>query len=189
MDRPTALLDANVLYPAGLRDVLLRLADRGLYRPKWSAIIHDEWMKNVIKDRPDLNERQIAQIRDTMDQYFPDALVKNHDDLIPDLNLPDEDDRHVLAAAIRAQADVLITQNLKDFPADQLEPHGIEAQHPDEFVVSLFNVHPQSVVASVREHRAALKKPPRSADNHLAALNAMGLVSFATALDPYVHSI
>lgn len=189
MDRFTALLDANVIYPAALRDVLLRLADRNLYRPKWTSAIHNEWIRNVITDRPDLKPARLMYVRDTMDRHFPDALVTGHEKLIEGLELPDPDDRHIVAAAIRGRADVIITQNLKDFPAERLARYELEAQHPDEFTISLFNLYPGAVIASVAEHRAALNKPPRSAADHIWALERLGLVQLASALEEYVDVI
>ena len=189
MDRFTALLDANVIYPAALRDVLLRLADRNLYRPKWSGGIHDEWIRNVIADRPDLDPARLTKVRDTMDRHFPDALVTEYERLIEGLELPDPGDRHVLAAAIRGRADVIITRNLKDFPTERLAPYELEAQHPDEFTISLFDLYPGGVLAAVREHRAALKKPPRSAQDHIWALERIGLVQLASVLEEYVDVI
>lgn len=185
MDRFTAILDANVIYPASLRDTLLRLADRNLYRARWSAMIHEEWMRNVRKDRPDLNPNQLERTRVTMDSHFPDALVVGFESLIDGLSLPDPKDRHVLAAAIRGQADVIVTQNLKDFPQDQLDPYEIEAKHPDDFALSLFGLYPGAVLGAVRDHRAALQRRPRSPREHLEAYERMGMTNFSSALQDY----
>ena len=94
-----ALLDANVLYPAELRSFLMYLAVPGVYRAKWSKDIHEEWMSNLLLNRPDLTRAQLERTRDLMDKNAPDALVTGYEDLIPSLSLPDEGDRHVLAAA------------------------------------------------------------------------------------------
>lgn len=82
MDRFTALLDANIIYSAGLRDVFLRLTDRGLYRARWSAMIHEEWMRNVRKDRPDISFHKLERTREIMDRHFPDALAAGFEPLI-----------------------------------------------------------------------------------------------------------
>ena len=185
MDRFTALLDANVIYPAGLRDTLLRLADRNLFRARWSAMIHDEWICNALKDRSDLNSKQLERARETMDWNFPDALVVGFKPLIDGLSLPDPDDRYVLAAAIRGRADVIVTQNLGDFPQGQIDPYEIEAQHPDDFAMSLFDLYPGAVLCAVRDHRAALKRQPRSPKEHLAAYERMGMPNFSSALQDY----
>ena len=189
MVRPTALLDANVLYPAGLRDVLLRLADRYLYAPLWSADIHTEWMRSLLIDRPDIDAGVLERTRAVMDGHFPDAVVTGYETIAAGLDLPDPGDRHVLAAAIRGQADVIVTGNLRDFPADRLAPHGPAAQHPDAFIAGLLEADPDAVLAAVRGHRAALRNPPRSADEHLAALERLGLVRTVSLLRPHEAAV
>ena len=119
------MLDADVLYPAGLRDLLLRLADRYLFTPLWSADIHAEWMRSLLADRPDLDAAVLERTRSVMDGHFPEAVVTGHRALVGDLDLPDPDDRHVLAAAIEGRADVIVTRNMRDFPADRLAPHAL----------------------------------------------------------------
>jgi hypothetical protein len=182
MSRLTALLDANVLYPAGLRDFLLRLADQDLYQPLWSVAIHNEWIANLLVDRPDLTVDSLEHTRMIMDEHFPEAVVSGYEALIADLDLPDVGDHHVLAAAIRGRASVIVTSNLRDFPADRLAVHGLEARHPDDFVSGLFDSQPEAVLAAVRGHRVALKNPPRSSVEHLAALEKLGLTRTATVL-------
>ena len=116
----TALLDANVLYPAGLRDFLLRLADQSLYAPLWSADIHAEWIGSVLADHPDHMEDVLERTRAVMDRHFPDAVVTGYSARAAGLDLPDPNDIHVLAAAIEGEADMIVTRNLRDFPADRL---------------------------------------------------------------------
>ena len=108
-----AVFDACVLYPAPLRDLLLRLALTDLFRARWSAEIHDEWVRAVLARRPDLSPAILDRTRALMDGAVPDAVVTGHEGLIPTLTLPDPDDRHVLAAAIRCQAGVIVTFNLR----------------------------------------------------------------------------
>lgn len=150
MARLTALLDSNVLYPAGLRDVLLRLADRRLYAPLWSADIHAEWMHNLMDDRPDLNRAALERTRAVMDEHFPDAVVTGYETIAAGLDLPDAGDRHVLAAAAHAGADVIVTANLRDFPADRLGQYELTAQRPDAFVAGLFETDSGGVLDAVR---------------------------------------
>ncbi|MCY4397352.1 MAG: PIN domain-containing protein [Rhodospirillaceae bacterium] len=182
MAGPTALLDANVLYPAGLRDLLLRLADRYLFAPRWSADIHAEWMRSLLADRPDIDAVVLDRTREVMDGHFPEAVVTGYEAIAARLDLPDPDDRHVLAAAIHGGADVIVTRNLRDFPAARLAPHALAAQHPDAFIAGLFETDPGAVLAAVRGHRAALRHPPRSASDHLAALERLGLGGTVTLL-------
>ncbi len=185
----TALLDANILYPAGLRDVLLRLADQYLYAPLWSADIHAEWIRSVLADRPDLTECMLERTRMVMDRHFPEAVVTGYTARAAGLDLPDPDDLHVLAAAIEGGADMIVTRNLRDFPADHLAPHGLTAQHPDAFIAGLFDADPEAVLAAVRGHRAALRNPPRTANEHLAALERLGLVQTTSLVRPHQDCI
>jgi hypothetical protein len=116
MEHPvTALYDANILYPAPIRDLFIRLAHAGLVRARWTDAIHDEWVRNLLADNPSLSPGRLARTRSLMNEAVRDSLVAGYQDLIESVSLPDPDDRHVLAAAIRADAEVIVTFNLKDF--------------------------------------------------------------------------
>ena len=104
MDKLTVLIDACVLYPAPLRDLLMRLLLLDLFVGRWTERIHDEWIRNVAKDRPDLKRERLERTRAMMDSHALNALVTGYEPLIEGLSLPDPDDRHVLAAAIRSQS-------------------------------------------------------------------------------------
>jgi hypothetical protein len=182
-----AIFDACVLYPAPLRDLLIRLALTGLFRAKWSASIHDEWTRSVLANRPDLTPAQLRRTRDLMDRTVPDCLVSGHEGLIAQLNLPDANDRHVLAAAIRAQAGVIVTFNSKDFPASALAPYNIEVQHPDEFISHLFDLSAALVTKAVRDQRAALKHPPKSSREMLDTLLVNGLATTVASLETMIE--
>jgi hypothetical protein len=169
--------DACVLYPAPLRDLLVQLATIGIFRAKWTELIHNEWTRNLLIKRPDLNADRLARLRVLMNENIPDSLVTDFEDLIPTLELPDPDDRHVLAAAIRADAKIIVTFNLKDFPASILVQSGIVAQHPDVFVGDLIDLYPQQVLQAVDRILARLKNPPQTLDNYLETLVNQGLVS------------
>ena len=166
----SAVYDACVLYPAPLRDLLLQLALTGLYRAHWTDDIHDEWTRNVLKNRKDLTQTQLQRTRELMDSNVRDCLVTGYESLIPSLQLPDENDRHVLAAAIRAGADVIVTYNLKDFPPASLDEFGIEAQHPDEFIIHLIDLAPSKVCGAAKTIRARLRNPPRTVNEYLDVL-------------------
>src|SRR5947209_7691586 len=158
----TVLYDACVLYPAPLRDLLMHLALTDLFRAKWTDAIHDEWIRSVLERRPDLKREQLERTRSLMNAHVRDCLVTSYEDLIPSLNLPDPEDRHVLAAAIRSRTDVIVTFNLGDFPAETLARYGIEAQHPDDFITHLLDLAPGTVCAAVKRHRESLRNPPKS---------------------------
>lgn len=178
----TVLYDACVLYPAPVRDLLIRLGRAGLFRAKWTEEILDECFRNIVEDRPDLRPEQLERTRELMNQAIPDCLVTSYQELIAGLSLPDPDDRHVLAAAIRANAQVIVTANLKDFPAEVLERYGIEAQDPDEFVFHLTDLAPTAVWQVVQEQAASLKNPPRTIGQLLDKLSSTGLVRTAAQL-------
>lgn len=167
MSNFVAVYDACVLYPAPLRDLLMHLAVSDLFRARWTARIHDEWMRNLLAKRTDLTRAQLERTRDLMDASIPDCLVAGYEALEAELTLPDADDRHVLAAAILCEAGTIVTFNLKDFPAAVLEPLGITAQHPDEFIEHAFGISPVAVIAAVHDHRASLTHPPKTADELL----------------------
>jgi predicted nucleic acid-binding protein len=190
MEHPvTAVYDANVLYPAPLRDLLIRLAQTGLVQAKWSETIHDEWIRSVLKDNPQLSPERLARTRTLMNEAVRDCLVSGHEDLIDSLSLPDPDDRHVLAAAIRASAQVIVTFNLKDFPGETLARFDIEAQHPDDFLVSLFDLAPGLVCAAVKRQREGLRNPPRSAEELLTTLENQGLTQAVNRLREFTDLI
>jgi hypothetical protein len=127
-------------------------------------------MASVLRTRPDLTREQLVRTRTLMDAHSQDCLVTRYEGLIGGLKLPDPGDRHVLAAAIRGRADVIVTFNLNDFPSAALAPYDIEAQHPDDFLEYLCDLHPEAVCAAARVCRARMKRPPFSADDYLEAL-------------------
>lgn len=186
LDHFTAFYDASVLYPSELRNLLMHLALTGLFRAKWSAGVQEEWICALLRRRPDLSREKLERTRMLMDQHATDALVTGYEDLIEGLHLPDPDDRHVLAAAIRGRADVIVTSNLRDFPAEILGQFGIAAQHPDEFILHLLDLGPGLVVAAARDHRESLKKPPKTIEEYLNALEARGLTQTASVLREYM---
>ena len=185
----TALLDANVLYPAPIRDLLLQLAASDVFRAKWTADIHDEWTRSLLRNEPHRDPAKIARTRALMDQSTRDCLVDGYHALIPALSLPDPDDRHVLAAAIVGKCDCIVTQNLKDFPAAILGPLGIETQHPDEFLLNQMTLAPGVFLSSVRKIRLRLIKSQLTPQEYLSNLTRVGLVATASELASYVDVI
>lgn len=158
------------------------LARTGLFRAKWTDAIHDEWIRSVLKDRPDLTRTQLERTRGLMNATVRDCLVTDYEDLIEAVTLPDPNDRHVLAAAIHGRADVIVTFNLADFPADSLQRYGIEAQHPDQFVLHLLDLSSADVYRAVKYQRETLKNPPRTAEQLLETLEKHHLVQTVARL-------
>ena len=185
----TVVYDANVLYPAPLRDLLMHLAMTGQFRARWTERIHDEWIRNVLKNRPDLTHKQLERTKSLMDNHCHDCLVVNYEGLIETLSLPDEDDRHVLAAAIRCSADAIITFNLKDFPTAELVKHGLEAIHPDDFIINNIDLNVAKVLEAVNKHRKSLQNPPHDADSFLDILLKQGLPQTVEFLRDYKLAI
>lgn len=185
MPVPTAILDACVLYPAPLRDLLLWLALSGVYRPRWTETIHEEWIGSLLKERPDLDRARLERTRDLMNQAVPDCIVSGFEDLIASLSLPDPNDRHVLAAAIHGAAETIVTFNLTDFPPDVLASHGIRAQHPDEFIAHFLDVEPVAVCSAAKQHRESLRHPPKTVEEYLSTLARVSLPQTVTGLEKY----
>ena len=154
-----ALLDANVLYSAAMRDVLMMLAIFGVYSPHWTHQIHEEWLRNVLLNRPDVSRTRLENTRELMDSRFPAALVSGYEHWIEQLTLRDTNDRHVLAAAIQSRSSVIVTFNLKDFPRRELDSWDIIAQNPDDFLVSLWPQSSTNILAALANQRARLKNP------------------------------
>jgi hypothetical protein len=179
---PTVIYDANVLYPAPLRDFLIRVAMSGLVRARWTDAIHEEWIRNLLRNRPDLSPKQLKRTRELMDRAVPDCLVMGYEELIDELTLPDPGDRHVLAAAIRANATVILTHNARDFPKRVLTPHGLLARRPDDFLAGLFDDDPIALREVARAQRAALSSPPQSAEAFLETLRRVGLTKTTARL-------
>lgn len=178
----TAVYDACVLYPAPLRDFLMQLAIADLFRARWTDEIHNEWIGNVLKNRSDLTLEQLSRTKNLMNANVRDCVVTGYEAIISGLQLPDPGDRHVLAAAIRCNASVIVTFNLKDFPEQALAPYGVEAQHPDEFILHLLDLNPATICAAAETQRSRLKNPPKTVDEYLDTLLKQGLPQSVSAL-------
>jgi len=177
-----AVLDACVLYPAPVRDILLQLASVELYKPKWTKTIQEEWKRNLLRNRPDLRDEQLEKAISEMNKAFPDANVENYESLIPSFDLPDLDDCHVLAAAVRCQAHMIVTSNLKDFPGQTLKEFDIEVQHPDLFIANLIDLNPDKSLAAFQQQVTSLKNPPMTESQVLESLKRSGLITTSSKL-------
>lgn len=187
MPRLTAVYDACVLYPAPLRDLLMQLAMTGLFHAKWTDNIHEEWISSLLGNRPDLERGKLERTRDLMNLNVLDCLVTGYEHVLPALTLPDQDDRHVLAAAIVGRADVIVTFNLSDFPKPILQIYGIEAQHPDDFIRRQLESSPEQVFTAVRRQRHSLRNPPKTAEELLNTLEHQRLTETVAYLRRFLH--
>lgn len=180
--RFTAVLDACVLYPMPIRDFLLHLANLDLYKPKWTNEIQNEWKRNLLIKRPDLKDQQLRRTIEEMNKAFPDANTDNYQSLISSFQLPDANDRHVLAAAVRCKADVIVTSNLKDFPKEYVTLFDVEAQHPDLFISNLIDLNPEKAMKAFQNQVAYLKNPPMTELQVLEKLKNTGLLETSRKL-------
>lgn len=183
----SALLDANVLYPAPIRDILLQLAKDDMYRARWTDAIQLEWIEALLRKEPWRDRDRLERTRKRMDSETRDSLIYGYEDLIQGLNLPDPNDRHVLAAAIVGKCDVIVTCNLRHFPDQVIGQFGIEAQSPDEFLVNHLDLVPQRFCASVRKIRLRLRNPPYTVEKYLSNLTKNGLDATVAELQQYAH--
>jgi predicted nucleic acid-binding protein len=179
----TVVYDACVFYPAPLRDLLIRLAQTRRFRARWTKQIHAEWTRNLLANRTDLTVQQLDWTVTQINNAVPDCLITGYEHIIGQLNLPDPNDRHVLAAAIRADAAAIVTLNLKDFPEEVLGELGIFAIHPDDFILDLADLEPQVLERVAKEQRAALRNPPLTAEIFVATIRRQGLPGVANFLE------
>jgi hypothetical protein len=180
----TVLYDACVLHDSLVRDLLIRVAmKRALnVRARWSHQILDEMVRSILERRPDLDPQKLARTRQLMCDAIPDSLVTGYEALIEGIELPDPDDRHVLAAAIKAGVDVLVTYNLRHFPSSALQQFNVEAQHPDEFLISLLDLDIATVRETFVELVADLRKSQWTSAEAAARLRDRGLIRAAQRL-------
>lgn len=178
-----AVLDTNVIYPIVIRDLLFWFAFYELYTPKWSATIFKEW-KDVMIRKGVTNEDAEKRVQ-RANTAFPDALVFNYDSLITTLTLPDEDDRHVLAAAIKSNADVIVTNNIKDFPKKYLNSFGVKAKSADDFLTDIIDLNPEIALKAFKEMVLNRKNPNMDEFEVLESLRKVDLFDTAN----YIHSL
>lgn len=174
--------DANVLYPNSLRDLLIRVAQAGLVQAKWTDKILDETFDNLKQKRPDLDPAKLDRTRQLMNRAIADVLVAGYEPLIDVLDLPDLDDRHVLAAAIKANAQLIVTENTKDFPPATLSAWNIEARNADDFKFDLIDLNQQTVYAQVQRTADARQNPPGTVADVLDSLEHVGLLGSVAEL-------
>lgn len=163
----------------------MRFALTDLYQAKWTKDIHCEWMRNLLKNRSGLTEERIEMTRVKMDLHVKDCLGFDYEELIDNLKLPDPDDRHVLVAALKANAQTIVTYNLSDFLPSAIAKYGIDAQHPDESLRHLIDLSPSKIMKAVQETRLSLKKPPKSYEEYLAILEKQSLPQTVAYLKDY----
>lgn len=179
----TCVLDTNVIFPVEVRDILFWFAHHDLYTPKWSKHIFDEWAD--VMDRKEVSKKEIAKRMKRANQAFPDALVQNYEPLIGALDLPDPKDKHVLAAAIKVNANQIVTNNLKDFPAEYLETFGLTAKSADDFLTDIIDLNQDKALEAFQEMVLYRRNPEMDEYEVLDRLRRNGLEGTAN----YLHSL
>src|SRR5690606_6726183 len=181
--RFTCVLDTNVIYPIDIRDLLFWFASYDLFTPKWSKHIFNEW-ENVMK-RKGIPDEEIKKRVSKAQHAFPDALVTNYEPLVDSLELPDEKDKHVLAAAIKTNANIIVTNNLKDFPNDYLSRFGLKAKSADDFITDIIDLNHELAVEAFRTLVVNRSNPNLDEFEILDRLRKNGLTDSAN----YLHSL
>lgn len=181
--RFTCVLDTNVIVPIEIRDLLFWFAYDELFTPKWSKHVFDEW-EDVMR-RKGVEEQEIKKRVGWANQAFPDAMVANYEVLIEGLTLPDEKDRHVLAAAIKTNANIIVTNNLKDFPEDYLYSFGLSAKNADDFLTETIDLNQEVAIRSFRKLVLNRRNPDLDEFEILDRLRKNGLNDAAN----YLHAL
>ena len=189
--RYIAILDACVMYPITLTNVLAQLAVDGLYTAKWTKRIDEEWVGALLKSHHNFSPEQVSRRLNALHAAITDWEIEEtlYSDLIEVLNLPDPNDRHVLAAAIAGHADCIVTFNAKDFPCLEIEKRGIEVLHPDDFISLQLTLEPVVALTAIKHIRARFKNPPKTAQEFIELLERVGLVGSADKLKDAIELI
>jgi predicted nucleic acid-binding protein len=151
------VLDTNVIYPLWIRDLLFWFAHYDLYTPKWSQNIFDEW--DEVMKRNGISEIERNKRITVVNEAFPDAMVENYEPLIQMLDLPDEKDKHVLAAAIKTNANLIVTNNLKDFPVEYLASFSLSAKSADDFLTDIIDLNHETRIKAFNDLVLQKKNP------------------------------
>ena len=186
-------MDACSLASVLKRNLLLSLAEADFFRLRWSARVLDETQRAIeemvaSKGATDA-DKQAARARANMESAFEDAMVTDFDHLLSIAKLPDPDDAHVVAAAVKTQASMIVTENLKDFPSEILAGLNIEAKTADAFIADTIALDEPRAVAAIRRLRERFKKPGMTPESLLLLIEAAGLLETADLLRPHVESL
>lgn len=174
--------DSCVLYPFHLRNLLIQCAVDRLVEARWTDEIHQEWMRSVAADRPGLTVERLRATRDLMKSVLPEADVTGYAQHVPRIELPDPDDRHVVAAALAGGASLIVTWNLRHFPAKELARYGLGRQTPDDLLMRLHAQAPEALAAAAANARRNLTKPPLSVKDFSDALRRQRLRRYAAVI-------
>jgi hypothetical protein len=181
-----AIFDACILYPFHLRNIVVQAAVDRLVDAHWTDAIQEEWMRNLTADAPAIPTERLRVTRRLMNDALPTATVNGYEEHISEVTLPDPNDRHVVAAAITAKAPLILTWNLRHFPAQELRRFGLRAMNPNAFLSGLFDKAPDLVIGSLANARRNLSKTRPSASDFVGILENQKLVQLAKRVGKYV---
>jgi predicted nucleic acid-binding protein len=174
-----ALFDANALYGTYARSLIIELTETKLFQAKWTEEILNECFRNILKKNPHISESSFIKIKNQMNEAVPDCLIADYQHLISDLKIPDENDRHVLQAAIKGRVNVIVTNNEKDFPQEILAIFDLHTKTLDEFIMDIIDIDrdldPNPCFAIIKKDREHYKNPALSSDEYLERLKKSGL--------------
>jgi hypothetical protein len=181
--------DACVLYPFPLRNLLVQCAVDRLVEARWTSEIHDEWIRSLLANDPTIPVTHLHAARDLMNAAVPAATVTGYEAAIRSIVLPDADDRHVVAAAVAAGASVIVTWNVRDFPAAALRKHPLRKQTPDMFLTHLCDQIPVLMIEAVAKARRNLRRSQMSAEEFVQALRRQRLVRFTARIESHLAEL
>jgi hypothetical protein len=177
-----AIFDACILYPFHLRNIVVQIAVDRLVDARWTDEIHDEWIRSLVADTPAIPIERLQITRRLMNDALPGAIVTGYQRHIQAVTLPDPDDRHVVAAGIAGGASIILTWNLRDFPAREMKKHGLRRQTPDAFLVDLCDQAPDLTLASLANARRNLSKTRVSASDFVNIVKNQGLIQLSARI-------
>lgn len=178
----SVFLDANVIYSITLTDVLLTLAEHDLFLPLWSPNVLQEAQEAASRTLPDAAQQAFRKRPIMMDRAFPESSIHVEESEWSQFDLPDPDDRHVLAAAAQGQADALATRNIKDFPQKLLDSFSIQVITPDDLLCVLLRRNPEATASAIRELIDSRHRPPINIPDFAKRLERSGATQFAAAI-------
>lgn len=179
---PVVVFDACILYPFHLRNIVVQIAVDRLVGARWTDEIHDEWIRSVVANMPAIPIERLQITRRLMNDALPGAMVTGYQRHIRTVTLPDPDDRHVVAAGIAGGASIVLTWNLRDFPAREMKKHGLRRQTPDAFLVDLCDQAPDLTLASLANARRNLSKTRVSASDFVNIVKNQGLIRLSAQI-------
>lgn len=177
----SVFLDTNVLYKSHIRDLILRLSRKDTFKVYWSDGVLAELQKNL-SSSAGLSEDKVVRLTQKLNEIFPDSCISGYEDFVESVVLSATEDKHVVAAALHAHCDVILTENVKDFPDTELSRYAIEAQNPDTFLCHHYSLEQGKTIRAIQEHISMLNNPPLTFAEYLGWLERAGAVVFAEKL-------